>query len=762
MATRRKKSDLATVTTKLANKKPVENVLDAQFTHTEEKSAPAPLPQPELPGLGLGEPAELMNVRTGERTVLPAILPDNAFGGAATLGALTPEEKKIVRKDKKPATGEPIALDVSTLGELVDQTKTMEEPLNLGELAGKAMVETRADMLAAGAAPRSKFAAFTHVQANVKGGIDVKLAPCTAIVGPNRAKKTAVLDAIKLAILGSHPSVADRPSELLNFASTGASSLTATISSPQGSMTTMMADEPGFKRPKHEAVGELNVLLAAIDASQIVPTVAIGEILSFGETRLREAVFKRFGKGTEVKLPDGLSDEQQELWYSTERLLRGGDGGPVAEPTYATLAEKFRQLKLEAGRQLKRSEESAAAARAELGDAALVTQEQAVQQHNELERLAREGAALAQASRLNGEYQADKAKFIVALEALQGLPESDSPEPAFGPPAASSVDLTPLRKALEEARALADADEKLLGGLRPILTAAEKSGVCPCCRASGGNTVTDIRGTVEAITKRHEARQAASQAAANALNAAIQQDSQRTVPESAEHVAWRKQHAAWLEVQKQRMELLTHKEALIARKAALPPQPTLQQLADIDQALNHCREQLKQVTVQAGQVAVLEAHETAARKARNHNAVFKVLEGEASMALKRTLERVRTDALACVNRYVPAGWEVRLILDDGACKWEIVGADGAPHGKGVASGSEWATLTIALACAWTEGSPLRVLLVDDDDLGKFSPESLKTFLDRLREVVEGGWLTQAVVAWTRPEEIPAGWTKVQR
>ena len=87
-----------------------------------------------------------------------------------------------------------------------------------------------------------------------------------------------------------------------------------------------------------------------------MPTVAIGELMSFGETRMREAVFSRFGNGvSEVKVPEGLSDEQQELWLNTEKLLRG-EG---TEPTYALLAAKFRQLKLEAGRDLKRAEESA-------------------------------------------------------------------------------------------------------------------------------------------------------------------------------------------------------------------------------------------------------------------------------------------------------------------------------------------------------------------------------------------------------------------
>ena len=78
------------------------------------------------------------------------------------------------------------------------------------------------------------------------------------------------------------------------------------------------------------------------------------------------------------------------------------------------------------------------------------------------------------------------------------------------------------------------------------------------------------------------------------------------------------------------------------------------------------------------------------------------------------------------------------------------------------SGSEYGALVVALACAWTEGAPLRVLLLDDTDLGPFDPANLHALLDCLRAAVVNGDLTQVIIGWNRPSEIPASWHKVFR
>jgi hypothetical protein len=108
-----------------------------------------------------------------------------------------------------------------------------------------------------------------------------------------------------------------------------------------------------------------------------------------------------------------------------------------------------------------------------------------------------------------------------------------------------------------------------------------------------------------------------------------------------------------------------------------------------------------------------------------------------------------------------SAFAARLVLDDD-CRWGVLGRDGTPHGRGVASGSEWSSLAVALACAWTEGAPLRVLLLDDGDLGRFDPTHLAAFLSAVKGAVEAGRLTQAIVAWSRPNEIPSGWMKIER
>ncbi len=139
----------------------------------------------------------------------------------------------------------------------------------------------------------------------------------------------------------------------------------------------------------------------------------------------------------------------------------------------------------------------------------------------------------------------------------------------------------------------------------------------------------------------------------------------------------------------------------------------------------------------------------------------KTLEGQAKKLLTSLLKQVAQDAEDTVNNYMPAGFKAALELSDTQCAWRVIGADGRAHSKVSMCGAEKGTLIIALALAWTEGSPLRILLLDDEDLTSFSPFNLGTFLTRIERLVnQEGLLTQAIITTTRPHEIPETWAKV--
>jgi hypothetical protein len=156
--------------------------------------------------------------------------------------------------------------------------------------------------------------------------------------------------------------------------------------------------------------------------------------------------------------------------------------------------------------------------------------------------------------------------------------------------------------------------------------------------------------------------------------------------------------------------------------------------------------------------------ETTIREKRNEQAIAKVLEKEAETLLQNLLQQVAVGAETAVNKYMPVGFTAKLDLSGGGCEWRSIGADGRPHNRHTMCGAEKASLLVALALAWTEGAPARFLTLDDEDLGPFhsSPENLQALLTKIKEAVDTGALTQAMVCGVRKDEVPADWLVIER
>jgi hypothetical protein len=145
------------------------------------------------------------------------------------------------------------------------------------------------------------------------------------------------------------------------------------------------------------------------------------------------------------------------------------------------------------------------------------------------------------------------------------------------------------------------------------------------------------------------------------------------------------------------------------------------------------------------------------RRAKLENDIAKELGREAATLLTRLIEHVAGEAETAVNKYMTEGFIAKLHLDDKHCEWRVVGMDDRAHSRGAMCGAERGMLTLALALAWTEDSPIRLLTLDDDDLHGFSPKNIGLFLTRIKELADDGIITQAFIAWSRPDEIPDGW-----
>ena len=117
---------------------------------------------------------------------------------------------------------------------------------------------------------------FRRIVSNVKGrDMDIPLAACTAIVSErNRAGKTAVLDAIRLALTGKHPIGPD---------AVDLAGLTADASLPFATLsgdaaTTNFAFPDGKKTPALTVGGEFMTLPTA-EAGKLLPMVANRDLL---------------------------------------------------------------------------------------------------------------------------------------------------------------------------------------------------------------------------------------------------------------------------------------------------------------------------------------------------------------------------------------------------------------------------------------------------------------------------------------------------
>ncbi len=604
---------------------------------------------------------------------------------------------------------------------------------------------------------------FSRVVSNVKGrNMDVKLSRCTAIVSErNRAGKTAVLDAFRLALTGKHPIGSDAV-DLVGLTADG-SWPTAGIAGDVASSIFSFPD--GKRTPVLVPTGEF-LQLQADDVANLLPLVANRELLSLGTAKAREGLFRRFGSAslaTATAPPMGLSPEQVVLW---NRAI-AGDGRLGSLDTTEKLSAAgtwIRSHKSNLGKKMKALEEE----KQRLHDMAVAAGAGAPTDDllRDIQKKIDTHRALGNTTLLRSRAQQSESRLMELIEQYKVAPKPIDPishEQALQE-IREKYPVDEMRAAVEKGQPAVDAAQRnvrLFTVLVGIRKNTHSTGTCLAC--------TEAQGAGPAASLVTGAEQALADAKAQALSlsAALEQDqmllqdalngrNRETVELDGTLARERNAYERLLADLKAAKANYEASQSMLAEAGVgeIPAEP-LEVLQQQLTALNNAKAESGRATGLAVEL----------RSLQQEQEDTKTVEKSLGKVLNDLVASVQTAAQDAVNAWMPPGFKAALMLEDEdgkpTCRWEIIGTDGRPHPRGAASGAEWAALTVAVACAWSEGQRFRFLLLDDADLAGFSAENVRKALTMIAEAVASGRLTQALVAWSRPMEIPdEGWSVV--
>lgn len=506
---------------------------------------------------------------------------------------------------------------------------------------------------------------FTHLETNVKGYISTELGPCTAIVGQNQQGKTRILDAIRLALTGKHH-IGPNASDIHELTPDESVSVFSRLTENDGRVHRFeITVEDG--RPKKPWKAEYPY-------AQLLCVDRIGELLTFGSVRLREALIERWGQERRSEAPLGLNATQQQLWTQAES---------IAQNNLADMCKWFRGQAKQANDKIR----------------AITTMMPVVEDTGYgIEQLP------ALESQLLAAEQYEAAQSIEAK--LAALPVSPFDEKLF---VAAMDECARLR-------ALITVGENLMRALQA--TSAQTR--CPLC-------CTD---NVDLAVVR------------NKLDAEIAGHTERLRTEQA--------RLAELTYTKNEYDsTLKQREVLLSQAKSLPTGYIGPSAAELRAHVSKIKQALlvkRQVESNARELITL----------RDTVETCKLLEHESAYLLQEELRKIQHAAESAINKYLIGNLSVQLTISDKSVELRIVGADGRPHARHGMCGEEYASLFVALACAWCPGG---ILLLDDTDLGALDQFNLIKLLNMLREAQSRGDIAQVFVGWNRPHEISddIGW-----
>lgn len=542
---------------------------------------------------------------------------------------------------------------------------------------------------------------FTQLRTNVKGAASLDLAPCTCIVGDNLKGKTSILDTIRLAVTGKHP-VGANPRDLVELLPAGAEQLYAELRGPDGAFLWSM-DAPGGRGRRSKGVNCLGAFEEWDDAQRAAVLVLDHGSTSagFGPERMRRAIMTRYGTLQEVTPPRGLNEAQQKLW---DQAL--SETSAVSSPADQLVAmhKWFKSTSKQAGDVAKSKEKTAGALQPSTEDVGGVDVE--AQLRAQLKR-----------ARAYAEAVADRPPLADIVRELEDVTAEVT--------RLEQVDLLGKRSELEELTTRRSELTKALTrgkALAMLLERADDS-VCPCC-ASTGVDVSVIR---DELSGRIDERERESMELDNAISRLTQELRDTPLVQANNR--------------KNKLEELRDSEPPTYRGPSIEMLES--QLTKI-QVARDAKQRVRQLTDDV-------------QRLLDKQATAKLLEQQVSQLLIDYLQQVREQAESEVNEFMPSDFRASLKITDTVCQWRMYGVDQRTHKAGAYSGSEGGCLAIARAQAWGRSTPFKLALQDDYDLGVYDAKNLREVFGKFKQSVEAGLLTQAVLAWNRPHEVPDDW-----
>lgn len=535
-----------------------------------------------------------------------------------------------------------------------------------------------------------------------------------AFVGPPRAGKTAIREAIVFALTGQHPVGATQAAlaELLGEASY----LIIRLETDEGHAV-ISADRKGdsISKPSFNYTGGLQDL-GEEGRRRLLPSVAWTDIVNLKSDKARAAVFARFGEAASVT-PVGLSTAQKDKWADE---VYGQDDLAGA----LTAAEaKWRGEKVSLGRKIGAMNRELEAARASIEDGGS-------EQLESLRAQLVEAKARASMSNLTS-LRASLTGQVAQLEADLKTAKRRLREEEARDEAASALrdEITTQRAELKrKAEQLAG---KIAAG-RELLKFADKgthNGTCPLC----GTDVADIRAHVAGIRGRTKKREAE--------HARIEKQLAR-----AEVVCAPDLSPAKTEIGRLVHELAVAKYNLsqLGDVDGVPtPPPSALSLPELEEAIARAEE---------AQMATrrIDSLTSDIRKLEQQQKDVSGLEKEAKRLIGKLLVDTKARAEAAVKARSLPGWKAELDIVNS--RWLLIGSDGRGHPAAALSGAEQALLGLSLMLAWCEEPP--IVLLDDRDFVGLTSDLAREFLSMLAARQEAGDIAQVLVFRNRPEDIP--------
>lgn len=607
---------------------------------------------------------------------------------------------------------------------------------------------------------RPAVAPFNQIATNVKGGKGtIQVGPCTAFVGENESGKTSALDAVRLALTGKHPA------GLPELIPAKADRLFARVEGPAGSFEFAVA-KAALKSKKLDAPQRKGLLanFDEDDLKHIMPTVSIGDMLEgWGATRTRAAVITRFLQLPGVPAPEAMSDAQQSLWENALQELTVDENGESIDidPTevLAGIRKWMHSVQLKKSKEKTFIEEqiqtlSPQVSEEAAGDELIPELEEKLKQAQRWEEQAENREKLKAEEET---FEALKQEAVALNEKTKAQQERREKLEALEQRIAGVINES--QAIVAEQRAEGEKFQaKLNRGkvVKSLLDAmvAHNVNQCPVCfhHSEAEHVKQRAEDMAKLVAERQEDYEMAQKDLQSTLGGVDEREAEvfRAKQAYANTVS---------EIERQKEALRNRANAVKTRIEALkmavsdveyigPSSTEIEEKIEALRAADAKKRQLQSLSTQKAQVTA------------THEAVTK-LKAEAQRLMQETLQQIQATAEAAVNKYMPPGFKASLDLEGTNCEWRAVSKkDGRPHGKS-ASGAQKCALVIALALAWTEDAPIRILLIDDKELHGFSAANVKAFLEMVKQHVDSGALTQAFVAWSRPDEIPADWLKVE-